>query len=318
MLGILPLFHSFGTMSTWFALSSGQGVVCHPSPLDAAAIGALVARYRVTMMLTTPTFLQLYLRRCSPAQFGSLRIVLAGAERLTESVARAFEDQFGVRPLEGYGTTECSPVVAASTLDFRAPGYYQPGSRRGTVGQPLPGIAVRVVDLDTGVVAPPGKPGMLLVRGPNVMKGYLGRDDLTAQVMRDGWYVTGDVAIHDEDGFLKITDRLSRFSKLGGEMVPHGTVEEALQKAWGKAEPVFAVTAVPDPRKGERLAVLHTLDAAAIPAILEKAAASGLPNLFLPRRDAFVRVDQLPLLGTGKIDLRAVKDTAAAALAGKE
>lgn len=315
LLGILPLFHSFGCMSLWLALSSGIAIVCHPSPLDAAAIGALVARYRLTMMLTTPTFLQLYLRRCSPAQFGSLRIVLTGAERLPETLVRAFEDQFGIRPLEGYGTTECSPVVAASTLDFRAPGFYQPGSRRGTVGQPLPGVAIRVVDLETSQVAPPGTPGMLLVRGPNVMKGYLGRPDLTAKVLRDGWYSTGDVALLDEDGFLMITDRLSRFSKLGGEMVPHGTVEDALQKAWGKPEPAFAVTAVPDERKGERLAVVHTLDDAQIPAILEKVAASGLPNLFLPRRDAFVRVDRLPLLGTGKLDLKAVKETALAALA---
>lgn len=150
---------------------------------------------------------------------------------------------------------------------------------------------------------------MLLVRGPNVMRGYLGRDDLTAQVMRDGWYVTGDIAVVEE-GFIRITDRLSRFSKIGGEMVPHGRVEEALHDAAGATSPVFAVTALPDDRKGERLVVLHTLDEAGLPAILETLSASGLPNLFIPRLDSFIRVAELPLLGSGKLDLQSVKRTA--------
>jgi len=161
------------------------------------------------------------------------------------------------------------------------------------------------------------------------MGGYLGRDDLTAEAMRDGWYVTGDIASLDEDGFLKITDRLSRFSKIGGEMVPHGRVEEALNAAAGAngaagagraasapgpGVPILAVTAVPDARKGERLAVLHTLDPAAIPAILERVAQSGLPNLFIPRADQFIKVEAIPLLGTGKLDLRAMRRVAAEAL----
>ncbi len=308
LLGILPFFHSFGYMATlWLATIHGIGVAFHPNPLDASAIGELVRRQRVTFLIATPTFLQLYLRRCTPEQFGSLRLVLTGAEKLSERLAQAFEDRFGIRPLEGYGTTECSPVIAVSGPGFRAPGYYQPGARRGHVGQPLPGLAVRIVDPDSFVPLPPGEPGMLLVKGPNVMRGYLGRDDLTANVIRDGWYITGDIATLDADGFLQITDRLSRFSKIGGEMVPHGRVEEALQEAAGSDTHAFAVTAVPDERKGERLAVLHTLDEAAIPAILEKVATQGLPNLFIPRRDHFVKVDKLPVLGTGKLDLRAVR-----------
>ena len=247
-------------MSLWFATTKDVGLVMHPSPLDAGVIGELVQCYRLTLLLATPTFLQIYLRRCTPAQFGSLRIVLAGAEKLSERLTLAFEDHFGIRPIEGYGTTECAPVVAANTLDYRAAGFFQPGSRRGYVGQPLPGVTVRIVDPDTFELQPPDTPGMLLVRGPNVMRGYLGRDDLTAKVMRDGWYVTGDMAFVDEDGFLHITDRLSRFSKIGGEMVPHGRVEEALQEAADAPMQVFAVTAVPDERKGERLAVLHTLE----------------------------------------------------------
>ena len=314
-LGILPLFHSFGYLALWFSANHRMGLVFHPSPLDAAMIGELVQRYRVTILVATPSFLQLYMRRCTPAQFGSLRLVVAGAEKLGEALKQAFEDQFGIRPLEGYGTTECAPVVAVSTLDFRGPGFYQPGSRRGYVGQPLPGVAVRIVDPDTFAPLPPATPGMLIVKGPNVMKGYLGRDDLTARVMRDGWYVTGDIAMMDEDGFLKITDRLTRFSKIGGEMVPHGRVEEALHEAAGASTQVLAVTAVPDERRGEQLAVLHTLDPAVVAQILERAAGAGLPNLYLPRPDHFIRVEKLPLLGSGKLDLREIRRIAIEGLA---
>jgi acyl-[acyl-carrier-protein]-phospholipid O-acyltransferase/long-chain-fatty-acid--[acyl-carrier-protein] ligase len=330
LMGILPLFHSFGYMALWFAVNSGMGIIFHPNPLDAAAVGYLVERYRATILLATATFLRVYLRRCTPGQFGSLRVVLAGAEKLPERVAQAFEDRFGIRPLEGYGVTECAPVIAASTLDFRAAGFYQPGCRRGSVGQPLPGVAVRVIDravlgddLQTPVPIPvpapllPGQEGLLLVKGPNVMFGYLGQDELTAKTKRDGWYVTGDVAAVDEDGFLRITGRLGRFAKVGGEMVPLDAVEEALHEAAGKQEQTFAVTALPDEMRGERLAVLHTLEEAALPAVLDRLVASGLPSLFVPRREHFVRVPRLPAaLGTGKTDLREVNRIAAEALAG--
>ena len=148
------------------------------------------------------------------------------------------------------------------------------------------------------------------------MNGYLGRQDLTDKAMRDGWYVTGDIAALDEDGFLTITDRLSRFSKIGGEMVPHGRVEEALHQATGADTQIFAVTGIPDEKKGERLAVLHTWDESRIPDILDKLAAEGLPNLFIPARNYFVKVDALPVLGTGKLDLRGLKRMAMERLRG--
>ncbi len=314
LLGVLPLFHSFGYMALWIVLNGGAGMVFHPNPLDALAIGELVHHHRVTLLLGTPTFLQMYLRRCTPGQFGSLRLVIMGAEKLSQRLADAFEDQFGIRPLEGYGTTECSPVVAVSVPDYRAPGFYQPGSRRQFVGQPLPGVAVRIVDPDTHALLPPLEPGLLLVRGPNVMQGYLGRDDLTQEVIRDGWYVTGDIAMIDEDGFIKITDRLSRFSKIGGEMVPHGKVEEALQHAADTAEQVFAVTSIPHEKKGEELAVLYTLDSERLPDVLERLKEQQLPNLFVPRPDNFVHVDAIPVLGTGKLDLRQIRRVATEAL----
>jgi acyl-[acyl-carrier-protein]-phospholipid O-acyltransferase/long-chain-fatty-acid--[acyl-carrier-protein] ligase len=243
-------------------------------------------------------------------------MVITGAEKLPPPLAQAFQDQFGVSPVEGYGVTECAPVIAVNCPDFRAAGFFQPASRRGTVGQPLPGVSVQIVDPDSFAVLPPNTPGMLLVKGPNVMKGYLGQADLTAQVIRDGWYVTGDIAKLDDDGFLTITDRLSRFSKIGGEMVPHGKVEEALHLAAEADTQVFAVTGIPDEKKGERLAVLHTLDEARIPAILDKVSASGLPNLFIPSKHQFVKVEALPVLGTGKLDLRGIKRIALERLQG--
>lgn len=315
VLGILPFFHSFGYLVFWFVLFNNAALVFHPSPLDVAAIGELVRRYRITFLVTTPTFLQLYQRRCTPEQFSSLRVVLTGAEKLPARLAQAFKDRFGLDPIEGYGVTECAPVIAVNCPDFRAAGFFQPASRRGTVGQPLPGVSVKIVDPESYAPLPPGTPGMLLVKGPNVMTGYLKRDDLTANVMRDGWYITGDIALVDDDGFLTITDRLSRFSKIGGEMVPHGKVEEALQQAAGTDIQVFAVTGIPDDRKGEQLAVLHTLEESRIPEILEKLMATGLPNLFMPARGSFVKVEALPVLGTGKMDLRRLKQIAMERLA---
>ncbi len=311
ILGILPFFHSFGYLTTlWFPVIHGAGVIYHPSPMDAGPIGNLIHKHRVTILLTTPTFLQLYLRRCTPEQFGSLRIVLTGAEKLPDRLLVAFEERFGIRPIEGYGVTECAPVIAVNCPDFRASGFFQSASRRGTVGQPLPGVSVRIVDPNTEQPLPVGTPGMLLVKGPNVMNGYLGREDLTAKVIREGWYITGDIAALDEDGFITITDRLSRFSKIGGEMIPHGRVENALLEAANAETMVLAVTAVPDERKGEQLVVLHTLEESAIPDILEKVTTNGLPNLFIPKRSNFIKVDHLPLLGTGKLDLRTLKQLA--------
>jgi acyl-[acyl-carrier-protein]-phospholipid O-acyltransferase/long-chain-fatty-acid--[acyl-carrier-protein] ligase len=311
---ILPQFHSFGYTISWFAVNTGIGSICHPSPLDAVHIGALVERYSATILLATPTFLNLYLRRCTPAQFGSLRLVLAGAEALPESQALAFEDGFGIRPMEGYGMTECAPVVAVNTFDHREPGFFQPGSRRGYVGRPLPGVAVRVVHPETFEPRGADTEGMVLVKGPNVMQGYLGRDDLTEAAFHDGWYITGDLGFLSEDGFLKISGRLSRFSKIGGEMVPHGRVEEALHQAISADTQVFAVTAVGDERKGEKLAVLTTLDDGQVDQALQGLAAQGLPNLFIPRRENVIKVDTIPVLGTGKLDLKAMRRVAEEAL----
>ncbi len=311
IMGILPFFHSFGFTGTLcLPAAAGIGVVFHPNPLDSRVIGALVNKYAVTMLLATPTFLNAYTRRCEPEQFGSLRFVMAGAEKLPERISQAFEDRFGIRPLEGYGCTECSPAVTVNTIDFRAASFRQVGAKRGSIGHPLPGMSVKIIDPETLQPLAVNQPGLLLVRGPNVMQGYLNQPEKTAAVLRDGWYNTGDIAMLDEDGFLRVTDRLSRFSKIGGEMVPHIKVEDKLHELAHATEQIFVVTAVPDERKGERLMVLHTLPEDKLGETLELLAKCDLPALSRPRPDQFVRVEKLPYLGTGKLDLRKARELA--------
>lgn len=194
--------------------------------------------------------------------------------------------------------------------DFRAPGFRQIGAKRECIGHPLPGISVRIVDPESREPLPAGAPGLLLVRGPNVMKGYMGKSKETAAALHDGWYVTGDIVAQDEDGFLAITDRLSRFSKIGGEMVPHIKIEERLQELAGETDQCFVVTGVPDGKKGERLVVLHTLAPEDLRSVLDNLSQGSLPNLWMPRPNQFFRVDDLPRLGSGKLDLRRVREMA--------
>ncbi len=351
ILGILPFFHSFGFMGTLtLPAMLGVGVVYHPNPLDGKTIGQLVRDHEVTFLLATPTFLQIYMRGCGADDFGSLRVVMTGAEKLPDRLSAAFEEQFGIRPLEGYGCTECAPAVAVNTLDFRSAGFRQVGGKRGKIGHPLPGVSVRIVDPQTMEPVPVGQSGLMLVKGPNVMQGYLGKPEKTAEVLisKTGgaavaaaslggvspqvgnwsgtppepagedaratdskWYVTGDIAAIDEDGFLQITDRLSRFSKIGGEMVPHIKVEEKLHELAGSTEQTFVVAGVPDEKKGERLVVLHKLSAEKLQPVLEKLTAADLPNLWKPRADQFFQIEAFPYLGTGKLDLRKIKELAA-------
>jgi acyl-[acyl-carrier-protein]-phospholipid O-acyltransferase/long-chain-fatty-acid--[acyl-carrier-protein] ligase len=311
LVGILPFFHSFGyTVTLWTVMTIDLKGVYHFSPLDAKQIGKLCKTHGGTVFLVTPTFLRTYTRRCAKEEFASLDVVVAGAEKLPREVTDAFEEKFGVRPVEGYGTTELSPLVSANIPPSRSPGDSQLDCREGSVGRPVPGVSAKITDLDTGEELSAGQTGMLWIKGPNVMKGYLGRDDLTAEVVKDGWYMTGDVALVDEDGFIHITGRQSRFSKIGGEMVPHIRVEEALARAIGPSEEgemQVAVTAVSDERKGERLIVLHTaIDKT--PGELRKALVDeGLPNIYVPSEDSFHQVDEVPVLGTGKLDLRGIK-----------
>jgi acyl-[acyl-carrier-protein]-phospholipid O-acyltransferase/long-chain-fatty-acid--[acyl-carrier-protein] ligase len=310
ILGALPFFHSFGfTITIWLPLLGGYGVSYHPNPLDGRGVGKRVRESGATMMTATPTFLQIYTRQCEAEDLKTVRHVIVGAEKLQTNVAEAFEKKFGITPREGYGCTELSPVVSVNAPDVAGPSGRQVATRVGTIGRPLPGVAVRVVDPETYKDLAPGEQGLVLVKGSNVMAGYLNDPERTNAVMKDGWYITGDIAKLDEDGFITITDRLSRFSKIGGEMVPHVKVEEAIQELTGKSDRVVVVAAVSDPDKGERLVVLHTepfVPSQIISGLREK----GFPSLWIPKPDSFYKIDEIPILGSGKINLSAVKEMA--------
>lgn len=308
ILGTLPFFHSFGyTVTLWAPLSLDIHAAYHISPLDARVVGKVARDYNTNILLTTATFLRSYIKRCSKEDFASLEVVIAGAEKLPRAVADAFEAKFGVRPVEGYGTSELSPIVSVNIPPSRAHSG-ELGSREGSVGRPIPGVAARIVDLESGKDLPINESGMLWISGPNVMKGYLAQPDKTAEVIRDGWYSTGDVAKLDADGFIHITGRESRFSKIGGEMVPHMMVEEEINSFLGSDEDSasIAVTAVPDERKGERLVVIHQKLPKPPEEICRALSEAGLPNLWIPSPDSFLEVEEVPHLSTGKLDLRAV------------
>jgi len=317
LLGVLPFFHAFGfTVALWLPVISGFGVVYHTNPLEARTIGDLCRKYAVTILIATPTFVWEYIRRCEREDFASLRVAIVGAEKMRLELADAFWEKFHLDLFQGYGVTETSPVVSVETAGHFAQEHLG-ATHRGTIGRPIPGIAVRIVSPETFQTFGPGQQGVLLVKGSSVMTGYLDEPGKTRQVMwEDGWYITGDVAQLDDDGFITITDRLSRFSKIAGEMVSHVHVEEALHRALGSLEPRLVVTSVSDDQKGERFVVLHTELGMGVDELLKRLRDSGLPPLWMPRREHFFAVRSLPILGSGKLDLKLVKETAQRLTAG--
>jgi len=312
LLGILPFFHSFGfTVGLWLPLMAGCGIAFHTNPYEARTVGKLSKTHKVTVLVATPTFAWKYVEVCSAEDLSHLRVAVVGAEKLKPELRAAFEEKFRVPMFEGFGCTELSPVVSVGAPDYKDDERFQPGNKPGSVGHPIPGVVVRVIDPDTQADLEPGKEGMLLVKGPGVMLGYLDEPEKTRGVITDdGWYMTGDIARLDEDGFITITDRLSRFSKIAGEMVPLVRIEEALQQILGAAETRLVLTAVPDTEKGEKLIVLHTELGMEVEELLRRLRETQLPRLWIPRKEGFYRIDALPVLGTGKLDLKRIKDTA--------
>jgi acyl-[acyl-carrier-protein]-phospholipid O-acyltransferase/long-chain-fatty-acid--[acyl-carrier-protein] ligase len=286
--------------------------VYHFDPRDARQVGEMCRKHQATILIATPTFFRYYLKRCQPEEFANMDVAVAGAEKLPSELCDAFEAKFGFRPVEGYGATELSPLVAVNIPESRSGASTQIVRKEGTVGRPIPHVTAKIVDPETGEDLGRNLPGMLWIAGPNVMRGYLGRPELTASVIKDGWYVTGDIAVIDDDGFIRITGRESRFSKIGGEMVPHVKIEEHLQKilAAGEDDLKIAVTAVPDERKGERIVVLYTALDKTPEAICKLLSQDGLPNLWIPSPDSFCQIDEIPVLGTGKVDLKGLKTLA--------
>jgi acyl-[acyl-carrier-protein]-phospholipid O-acyltransferase/long-chain-fatty-acid--[acyl-carrier-protein] ligase len=315
MLGVLPFFHSFGFTGTlWFPILTGFGVVFHPNPMDAKTIGELAQRYRATLIISTPTFCGSYVRKCRPEQFATLRYAIVGAEKLREPIACAFKEKFGIDLLEGYGCTEMSPIVGVNLPGATSDG--RPRARRGTVGLPLPGVDAQVVDSTTFEGPLVGKEGLLLLRGPNRMLGYLGEPDATRHALRDDWYVTGDIATIDEDGFIRITDRLSRFSKIAGEMVPHMKIEDEIERLLAEPHGCI-VTSVPDDAKGERLVAFYTDPHLSPQQVWEQLSNTGMPKLWVPKREDLRFIEAIPTLGTGKVDLGAVRELASLLPAGR-
>ncbi len=295
----LPVFHSFGfTVTLWCPILSGCRIVSLPSPLEVKRAAEAIEEESATVLIGTPTFLRPYLKRVDAEKLESLRYVVAGAEKTPEGFADAWEEKFGGAYLEGYGLTETSPVVCVNTPE---------GNRRGSVGRLLPGMEARFLDPETMDELATGSAGILALRGRNIFEGYLEEPARTAEVLKDGWFITGDLARMDADGFLHIEGRLSRFSKIGGEMVPHGTIEETLIQALGLGEsevPLLAVSARADAAKGEALVLLSAVELEA-ETVREKLTASGFGNLWIPRE--IVRVEVIPRLATGKLDLRAIQ-----------
>jgi acyl-[acyl-carrier-protein]-phospholipid O-acyltransferase / long-chain-fatty-acid--[acyl-carrier-protein] ligase len=320
VMGMLPFFHVLGSMGTlWYPMTQPNvRVTFHPNPTESRVIGKLMANHKVTMLFSTSTLLQGFIRRCPAEQLEALNYVMTGAEKLSPRVRVAFNEKFGVEPLEGYGTTECSPAVSLNLPDFVAPGFYQKGSKHGTIGHPIPGVSVRIQDSETGKILENNQTGLLYVKGPNIMDGYLKEPKRTAKVLKDGWYETGDIAMIDDDGFITITDRLARFSKIAGEMVSHTKVEESLHNVLGMTETLLSVAGVSDEAKGERIVVLHTLSDAQLDDLLARMDESGLPNLWRPKRNSFYRINEIPVLPNGKLDLSTIKSRAAKLAGGLE
>jgi len=308
ILGSLPFFHTFGsTVTLWYPLIEGVRLVTYPNPLDAAKCAALIEQYNLTFLLATPTFLRLYLRKAEPQQLRTLRLIIAGAEKLPLDLAGHFEERFHKKIFEGYGLTETAPVVSVNLPDMEPakPGeHLQPSSRLGSVGRLAPGMAAEIRDPDTEQKLSLFQTGMLWLRGVNIFEGYLHDPKRTAEVLHDGWLKTGDIGRFDEDGFLYIEGRLSRFSKIGGEMVPHETIETKIIELLGLAgrdERPIAVMGVQDQAKGEALVLLSAVDIDT-EKLREKLHEAGVPNLWIPRNVR--RVDSIPVLASGKLDLK--------------
>ena len=306
LLASLPIFHSFGlTVGLWYPILYGLKTVTTPSPLEPRKIAKAIESEGATFLMGTPTFFRPYFKKVKPEALRSLRYVVAGSEKTPEGFDVAWEDQFKSNYLEGYGLTETSPVVSCNLVSEK-------GFRRGSVGRLVPGMAARICDPETGALLPQESVGLLYLKGANIFQGYLDDTRSTEAALGTGWFRTGDLARFDADGFLYIEGRLSRFSKIGGEMVPHGAIESAITEAYGlqQSEDLsIAVTSRPDPNKGESLVLLTVFDLDAED-LRAKLRAAGLPNLWIPRE--IRQISAIPTLPTGKLDLRACRAQAEA------
>src|SRR5881397_3362708 len=315
ILASLPFFHTFGsTVTLWYPLIEGVRIVTYPNPLEAGKCAALIDQYKLTFLLATPTFLRVYLRKEEPEQVRSLRLIIVGAEKMPLELATHFEERFRKKVFEGYGLTETAPVVSVNLPDPepKRPGeHVQPSSRLGSVGRLAPGIAAEIREPETNRKLSLYEAGMLWLRGPNIFEGYLHDPKRTAEVLSDAWLKTGDIGRFDEDGFLYIEGRLSRFSKIGGEMVPHEAIEQKiidLLALSGRDERPIAIVGIQDEAKGEALVLLSAVDVD-LPELRKKLQDAGVPNLWIPKQ--VHGVEAIPVLASGKLDLKKCNEVAA-------
>ncbi|MCF7859135.1 MAG: AMP-binding protein [Candidatus Cloacimonetes bacterium] len=294
--GTLPLFHVFGlTVTFWMPLLTGYSVVAYSNPLEYKVIVDGIRKYRISVLVGTPTFFAGYLKKAQKGDFDSVRIAITGADKLPEKLRLSYLHQHDVKVMEGYGTTETSPVVSVNNFHF---------CRFGSIGKAVPGAQVKVVDRETGEEIPAGETGKLLVKGDLVMKGYLGDEEETSLHIRNGWYDTGDMAVIDEDGFIWHKGRLRRFIKVAGEMVSLVRTEEALSKFLDE-EVNCCVVGVPDDVKGYH--VVAAIDSKDINTreILHKLK-KELPAIAVPRE--IIYIEDIPLMGSGKVNFREVEN----------
>lgn len=313
LLGCLPLFHSLGcTVTLWFPVIEGLDLVTFPTPLDNKRLAELINTHSIDLLLATPTFLRGYMRRIEPEQLSSLKLVITGAEKLPDNLANSFDEKFGKFPMEGYGLTETSPGSHVN-LPLDDPGDGAPlilTHRSSSVGQNLPGVSVKITNAATDKPCPINESGIIWLKGANIFKGYLNKPELSDEVLQDGWFKSGDVGRVDNDGFLYIEGRISRFSKIAGEMVPHETVEATVNKVLGldnETERKVAIVGIPDAKKGEAILLLSAIASDALEQealdIRYKLLDEGLPSLWCPK--TILQVDSIPVLASGKLDIKA-------------
>ncbi|MBO6103413.1 MAG: AMP-binding protein [Opitutales bacterium] len=311
----LPLFHSFGqSIQVWLTSIFAHKTVAAASPLEVKQNFDAIQKGKSTIMISTPTFLRSYLKKGDPKQIESLKFVIAGAEKSPDGFKEMWEEKFAnCQYKEGYGLTEASPVVAVNLpegLEKNKYRDYETQTRAKAVGQLFAGMQAAILNPDTGEFLPIGETGLLCLKGANVFGGYLNAPELNAEKFKDGWLITGDLASLDSDGFVYIKGRLSRFSKIGGEMVPHALVEERIIKALKQEcaeKPTVAIGSRESESKGEELVLITTLDIT--PSDLRRELADfGLANLWIPK--VVIKVDEIPTLATGKLNLGEIRKIA--------